>query len=92
NFGHQKSIITSVAGGDIPLTTAAGSSGLVLTAGVPIGQIYGYKALTSIDQTRADGTPFIAAANKGNYEIVNGRVVNKNTKAIFFSDEATPFG
>ena len=92
NFGHQKSIITSVSGGDIPLTTAAGSSGLVLTAGAPIGQIYGYKALTSIDQTRADGTPFIAAANKGNYEIVNGRVVNKLTKAIFFSDEATPFG
>lgn len=92
NFGHQESIITKVAGGEIPLTTAAGSSGLVLKEGAKIGQIYGYKALTSITQKRANGTPFIAEAKQGNYEIVNGRVVNKITNAIYFSDEATSFG
>jgi TonB-linked SusC/RagA family outer membrane protein len=93
NFGHQTSIIDEVKGGDIPLTTAAGSSGLVLAAGRKIGEIYGYKALTSVDQLRQDGkTPFIDPANKGNYEIVNGRVVNKITKAIFFSDEAESLG
>jgi TonB-dependent starch-binding outer membrane protein SusC len=92
NFGHQTSIIDAVAGGDIPLTSAAGSTGLVLAAGRKIGEIYGYKALTSIGQVRADKTPFIPTANQGNYEIVNGRVVNKNTKAIFFSDEAESLG
>lgn len=92
NFGHQSSIIESVAGGDIPLTTAAGSTGLVLAAGRKIGEIYGYKALTSITQTRSDKTPFIAEADQGNYEIVDGRVVNKTTKAIFFSDEAESLG
>ena len=40
----------------------------------------------------ADKTPFIAEADQGNYEIVNGRVVNKTTKAIFFSDEAESLG
>jgi TonB-linked SusC/RagA family outer membrane protein len=93
NFGHQTSNIDFVQGGDIPLTTNAGSTGLVLTAGRKIGEIYGYKALTSVGQLRADGkTPFISSANQGGYEIVEGRVVNKTTKAIFFSDEAESLG
>ena len=93
NFGHQTSFIDKVEGGNIPLTTAAGSSGLVIAAGRKVGEIYGYKALTSVTQTRLDGkTPFIAAADQGKYEIVDGRVVNKTTKAIFFSDEAESLG
>jgi len=93
NMGHQVSMIDKVAGGDIPLTTAAGSTGLVLAAGRKIGEIYGYKALTSVSQMRSDGkTPFIDPATQGDYEIVNGRVVNKKTYAIFFSDEATSLG
>jgi TonB-dependent starch-binding outer membrane protein SusC len=93
NFGHQTSIIDGVVGGDIPLTSGAGSSSLILAAGRKIGEIYGYKALTSVNALRADGkTPFIDAANQGAYEIVKGRVVNKTTKAIFFSDEATSLG
>lgn len=92
NIGHQSSIIDNVTGGDIPLTSGAGSTGLVLTAGRKIGEIYGYKALTSVTQLRSDKTPFIPADQQANYEIVNGRVVNKTTKGIFFSDEATSFG
>ena len=93
NLGHQTSMIDKVAGGDIPLTTSAGSSSLILAAGRKIGEIYGYKALTSVTQVREDGkTPFIDAANQSKYEIVEGRVVNKTTKAIFFSDEAVSLG
>lgn len=93
NLGHQTSVIDNVTGGDIPLTSYAGSTSLVLAAGRKIGEIYGYKALTAVNQLRADGkTSFIDPANQGNYEIVNGRVVNKNTKAIFFSDEAVSLG
>jgi TonB-linked SusC/RagA family outer membrane protein len=92
NTGHQVSFINDVGGGDIPITSAAGSTGLALAAGRKIGEIYGYKALTSITQLRQDKTPFIPVANQGNYEIVNGRVVNKTTKAIFFSDEAESLG
>jgi TonB-dependent starch-binding outer membrane protein SusC len=93
NMGHQNSMIDKVTGGDIPLTSGAGSSGLILAAGRKIGEIYGYHALTSVAQLRADGkTPFIDPANQTGYEIVNGRVVNKATKAIFFSDEAASLG
>jgi hypothetical protein len=93
NLGHQTSIIDKVTGGDIPLTSFAGSTGLVLTAGRKIGEIFGYKALTNVGQLRSDGkTPFIDPSAQSGYEIVQGRVVNKTTKAIFFSDEATSFG
>ena len=93
NFGHQSTMIDKVEGGTIPLLTYAGSTGLALEAGRKIGEIYGYKALTSVGQLRADGkTPFIASADQKGYEIVNGRVVNSTTKAIFFSDEAQSFG
>ena len=93
NFGHAKSVIDRVSGEVASFTASAGSTQLKLIAGQPIGQIFGYKALTNINQMRADGkTPFLPAANQGNYEIVNGRVVNKLTKAIYFSDEAGVIG
>ena len=93
NWGKQTSMIDKVEGGDIPLLSYAGSTGLALAAGRKIGELYGYKALTSVNALRADGkTPFIDPANQSKYEIVNGRVVNTATKAIFFSDEASSLG
>jgi TonB-linked SusC/RagA family outer membrane protein len=92
NWGKQTSMIDKVEGGDIPLLSYAGSTGLALAAGRKIGELYGYKALKSVGELRADGTPFIPTASQSNYELVNGRVVNKTTKAIFFSDEATSLG
>ena len=93
NFSKQTSKITGIAGhGDIILTTAAGSTSLVLTEGQTIGQIYGYKAFTSLDQRRLNGTPYIDKANYGKYEIVNGRVVDTATKAIQFTNEKYALG
>lgn len=91
NFGHQLSKIASISGGaDIVLTSSAGSTGLVLTPGAPIGQVYGYKALTSLDFKRQDGTRYIQPADEGNYSIVNGRVVNNSTYQIQFTDQTYP--
>lgn len=93
NFGHQLSVIDKVKGGaDIILTSAAGSTSLVLTGGQPIGQVYGYKAMTSLDYTRQDGTRYIDPADEGNYTIVNGMVVDKRTYQIQFTDEQYPLG
>ncbi len=92
NFGHQNSVFDKVQGGVIQLTSFAGSTGLAIVEGRRIGEIFGYKALTNVGQLRADKTPFIAAADQSKYEIVEGRVVHKLTKSIFFSDEAESFG
>jgi len=89
NFGKAKSIIDKVKGEVASFTAAAGSTQLKLIPGQVIGQIFGYKALTTINQLRVDGkTPFLDPAEQNNYTIVEGRVVDKRTKAIYFSDEA----
>ncbi|QDK78132.1 SusC/RagA family TonB-linked outer membrane protein [Spirosoma sp. KCTC 42546] len=92
NFGHQISKIDAISGGaDIILTSNAGSTALVLTPGQPIGQVYGYKALTSLDFTRQDGkTKYIQEADRANYTIVDGRVVKKSDYQIQFTDETYP--
>jgi TonB-dependent starch-binding outer membrane protein SusC len=89
NFSKAKSVIDDVKGELAAFTAAAGSTQLKVIPGQPIGQIFGYKALTNINQMRADGkTPFIAPDQQSNYTIAEGRVVDKRTKAIYFSDEA----
>jgi len=93
NFGHQTSTIDKINGGsDIILTSAAGSTSLVLTAGQKIGQIYGLKALTSVDETAKDGSKYISAADAGKYQLVNGRLVDTATRAIQFSSDTYAFG
>lgn len=92
NFGTQTSTIDHINGPDIILASQAGSTALILSAGSKIGQIYGYKALTSISQTNKEGVAYIAPADYGNYQIVNARVVNRTTKGIQFTNEAYSFG
>jgi TonB-linked SusC/RagA family outer membrane protein len=87
NFGTQKSWLTRTADGkDIPLVWASAAT-YTLKENEQIGTIYGYKALTSIDQANPDGVPYINPANAGNYEIVDGRVVNKTTKTVQFTPD-----
>jgi TonB-dependent starch-binding outer membrane protein SusC len=94
NFGRQTSKITSTANGqDVVLQSSAGSTNLVLRAGDKIGQIYGSKALRSLDATRKDGTPYIDKADYALWTISSdGYVVNKATKRIAFTNESYAFG
>ncbi|WP_157307333.1 SusC/RagA family TonB-linked outer membrane protein [Chitinophaga tropicalis] len=93
NFSHQASMIDKINGGaDIILTSSAGSTALVLTAGQKIGQIYGLKALTGKDAVYKDGTKYLSDADAGKYEVVNGHLVDTATRGIQFSAETYAFG
>jgi len=92
NFSNETSRIDKINGPPIILTSAAGSTQEVLIAGQKIGQICGYKALTSLDQKNLEGVPYINTTDYGNYEIVNGRVVNKTTKGVQFTNEVYALG
>jgi TonB-linked SusC/RagA family outer membrane protein len=94
NFGKQTSEITAVRGGaEVVVTSAAGSTGYVLKAGQKIGQLYGFYGVHSVDALLPDGTPAIAEANRGLYEVAsNGWVVKKSTKAPYFSTKQYSFG
>ena len=92
NFSNQTTTITSIDGPPIILSSAAGSTQESLIAGQKIGQIYGYKALTSVTETNNEGVAYITPANYSQYTIVSGRVVNIATKAIQFANEVSPIG
>ncbi len=92
NFSRQTSMITKINGPSIILASSAGSTQLVLNEGTKIGQVYGYKALTGLTQTNMAGVRYISDADLANYEIVDGRVVNKTTKSVQFTNEAYSFG
>jgi TonB-linked SusC/RagA family outer membrane protein len=91
NWGHQVSKIASISNGqDIILTSTAGSTSLVLTPGAIIGQIYGAKALTSMNATDKNGNPYIQPGQESNYQIVNGKVTNIHNYQMQFKDYSEP--
>lgn len=92
NFGHQVSILDKIQGGQPILQTSAGGTAEVLYPGAKIGQIDGYKALTSVTEKNQEGVPYITPTEYANYTMVDGRVVNIATKAIQFTNETYPLG
>lgn len=95
NWGRQESVIDKIAGGvSIPVGPVDGNNLYIyLTPGYRIGQLYGYKALTSLNETYQDGkTPYITSGNQGLYTIVDGRVVDTATKQIQFTSEKYSLG
>jgi TonB-linked SusC/RagA family outer membrane protein len=93
NFGHQTSKIVSIAGGnDIILTSSAGSTSLVLSPGVKIGQIYGHKTITNVNQVDPTGNLYIAKGTGGQYVSVNGALVDTATKQIQFTPDKFNLG
>ncbi len=92
NWSHQSSKVTKLVGPPITIGFSGGSTGLVLEEGALIGQVFGKKAFTSLDERRKDGTPYIDKADYGKYEIVNGYVVDTLYKSILFTNQAYAFG
>jgi len=95
NFGHQLSMIDKVEGNQpIPVGPIDGNSLYVyLVPGYQIGQLYGYKTIHSFNQTYQDGkTKYFPNGNNGQYQFVEGNIVDTATKAIQFTAEKYPLG
>jgi TonB-dependent starch-binding outer membrane protein SusC len=92
NYSNQESKTESTKNGQpVILTVSAGSTNLALNPGDRVGQIYGFKAIRSLEATRNNGTPYFSAADKANFTISSdGYVVNKATKRIQFENESKP--
>ncbi|MEN9610776.1 MAG: hypothetical protein RLZZ628_1590 [Bacteroidota bacterium] len=93
NYTHQSSEISAIKGPDVVLTSAAGSTGYVLKPGLKVGQIFGFLGLHSLTDKAPDGTFLLPQADVASYEVAsNGWVVNKTTKAPYFSATQYNFG
>lgn len=75
-FATQKTIVTKISNGQ-PINASL----FTISEGQQLGLMYGQTQLKSVDQLKPDGTRYIAVADVGNYVLVNGGVVNKNTYA-----------
>jgi len=81
-FGTFKTLVTKVANSRDFVTGL-----FVVKEGQSLGNFYAVTPLTSLTQTRSDkSTPYIDPNDVGNYEIVNGIVVDKTTKRAVLTD------
>ncbi len=89
NFGTFNSDITDIANdADIAL-----GNNHILREGAPVGAFFGLAPLTSLTQTRSDGSRYIADADLDNFEIgPRGYVVNRDTKQAALTDEQELIG
>ncbi len=87
NWGTSKSFVDKIADHkDIPLVWSNAAT-YTLKEGQQIGTIYGYKALTSVNQKDPSGNYYIDQTTAANYEIVDGRVVNSALKTVQFTTD-----
>lgn len=91
-FGTSKSEVDRISNGKEIALGGGGSGQFVLKEKVSVGAFFGIQPLTSIDQTSSKGIRYISEANAANYEVVNGMVVNKTTKAVQFTTEKVQMG
>lgn len=91
-FSNSKTKVDNILNHKPVVIGSSGSGQTALVEGEVIGAFYGTKPLTSLDQTDSKGVRYIAEADKGNYEIVNGMVVNKASRAVEFTTENEKIG
>jgi TonB-dependent SusC/RagA subfamily outer membrane receptor len=93
NWGHQTSKINTIVGNEpVILTTSAGSSALILSPNTTIGQLYGHKTITSLNQTDPNGNLYIPKSDDAMYTMVGGAVVNIATKQIQYTPDKYDIG
>ncbi len=91
-FGTSRTIVDKISNGKDIVVGGSGSGQFVIREGEPLGAFFGAKPLSSIDQLNPTGARYIAQADEANFLIVNGMVVNKNTKAVSFTSDQTKIG
>jgi TonB-dependent starch-binding outer membrane protein SusC len=92
NFGQTKTFIDRTADGkDIPLVYTNAAT-FTLKPGEQVGSIYGYKALSSVDQKDKQGSFYLDQTAATNYEKVNGFIVEKSSKKVQFSNDKYALG
>jgi len=91
-FGKQKSIVSNISNHKDIVIGGSGSGQFVLREKESIGAFFGVQPLSRVDQASSKGDLYIPADEAADYEVVNGMVVNKTTKAVAFTNEQVKIG
>ena len=91
-FSKGETVVDKISNGKRIVVGITGGGQSTLNEGERVGTFYGYKPLSSLTQTNSKGERYIADADLNNYQLVNGMVVNKQSKEVIFSTEQEKMG
>lgn len=91
-FGASKSIVDRISNGKDIILGSGGSGQFILREGAQVSTFFGYKPLGSLDEVDSNGDRYIPESQTGDFEVVNGMVVNRTTKAVRFTSENVEIG
>jgi TonB-linked SusC/RagA family outer membrane protein len=91
-FGTSKSMIDRISNGKDIALGSTGAGQFVLKQGASVGAFFGFRPLSNVDEVNSQKVRYIPVNEVPNYEVVNGYVVNKATRAVRFTTELEPIG
>ena len=91
-FSKGETVVDKISNGKRIVVGIPGGGQSTLNEGERVGTFFGYKPLSSLTQTNSKGERYIADADLNNYQLVNGMVVNKQSKEVIFSTEQEKMG
>jgi len=91
-FGFQRTLVDRISNGLPIVISASGAGQTVIKEGEPVGAFFGFVPLSALDQKNKEGNYYINQAQVGDYEIVNGMVVNKTSKKVEFTSDLQKIG
>ena len=91
-FSKGETVVDKISNGKRIVVGIQGGGQSTLDEGERVGTFFGYKPLSSLTQTNSKGERYIADADLNNYQLVNGMVVNKQSKEVIFSTEQEKMG
>ena len=91
-FSKGETVVDKISNGKRIVVGITGGGQSTLNEGERVGTFFGYKPLSSLTQTNSKGERYIADADLNNYQLVNGMVVNKQSKEVIFSTEQEKMG
>ena len=91
-FSKGETVVDKISNGKRIVVGIPSGGQSTLNEGERVGTFFGYKPLSSLTQTNSKGERYIADADLNNYQLVNGMVVNKQSKEVIFSTEQEKMG
>lgn len=91
-FSKGETVVDRISNGKRIVVGVQGGGQSALEEGERVGTFFGYRPLSSLTQTKSSGERYIADSELNKYEVVNGMVVNKVTKAVQFATEQEKIG
>lgn len=91
-FSKGETVVDKISNGKRIVVGAQLGGQTSLNEGDRVGTFYGYKPLTSLTQTNSKGERYIADADLNKYQLVNGMVVNKETKEVKIATDQEKIG